>query len=117
MSCPCGTDVPISECCGRFHSGEAIAQTPEQLMRSRYAAFCVRDSEYLIASHHPSKHLPDDREHLTRTMDTTEWLELRILETARTETIAASWNSSRFIDRAAIRIAKTVSSYTSVPIS
>ena len=78
--CPCGMERPIAECCGRFHSGQALPASPEELMRSRYSAFCVRDSEYLIETHHPSQHQSDDREHLTRTMESTEWLGLRILE-------------------------------------
>lgn len=51
-SCPCGTDRAYSECCGLFHAG-AVPATPEELMRSRYSAFAVRDAAYLLATWHP----------------------------------------------------------------
>ncbi len=52
--CPCGTGLPLAECCGRLHEGEATAATAEQLMRSRYSAFAVGDAAYLLATWHPT---------------------------------------------------------------
>jgi SEC-C motif-containing protein len=52
--CPCGTGQPYDACCGRLHRGEAQAPTAEALMRSRYSAFAVGDSAYLLRSWHPS---------------------------------------------------------------
>jgi SEC-C motif-containing protein len=51
--CPCGTGLPYADCCGRLHDGTATAATAEQLMRSRYSAFAVGDSAYLLATWHP----------------------------------------------------------------
>src|SRR5882672_7148498 len=45
--CPCGLDASYDDCCGRLHRGQAAA-TAEQLMRSRYVAFVVRDAAYLL---------------------------------------------------------------------
>jgi SEC-C motif-containing protein len=45
--CPCGSDKAYEDCCGPLHAGEAQAETPEALMRSRYAAFIKKDYEYL----------------------------------------------------------------------
>jgi SEC-C motif domain protein len=50
--CPCGTGLPYAECCGRLHDGTTTAATAEQLMRSRYSAFAVGDSPYLLATWH-----------------------------------------------------------------
>ena len=50
--CPCGTGLSYAECCGRLHDGTATAATAEQLMRSRYSAFAVGDSAYLLATWH-----------------------------------------------------------------
>ena len=50
--CPCGSDTSYAECCGRLHRG-AAAETAEQLMRSRYAAFAVGDEAYLFRTWHP----------------------------------------------------------------
>ena len=45
--CPCHSGKRYLECCGRFHRGE-VASTPEELMRSRYAAFSLGLGEYLV---------------------------------------------------------------------
>jgi SEC-C motif domain protein len=52
-SCPCGSSLTLDKCCGRYHQGEP-APTPEALMRSRYAAFVLGLSDYLLATWHPS---------------------------------------------------------------
>ena len=63
--------------------------TPEQLMRSRYTAFCRKNIDYLIATHHPSKRRADDRATLAHTINETEWLGLKIIraETGEREEI------------------------------
>ncbi|TCC00203.1 preprotein translocase [Micromonospora zingiberis] len=53
-ACPCGRGLPYPDCCGRLHSGAAQAPTAEALMRSRYAAFAVGDSDYLLRTWHTS---------------------------------------------------------------
>ncbi|GAA3651081.1 YchJ family metal-binding protein [Nonomuraea antimicrobica] len=53
-TCPCGLPADYPDCCGRFHRGEAAAATAEQLMRSRFAAFGVRDEGYLLRTWHPT---------------------------------------------------------------
>ena len=50
--CPCGNLRAYGDCCGRFHSGDG-ADTPQQLMRSRYGAFVLRLPDYLLATWHP----------------------------------------------------------------
>ncbi len=50
--CPCGGGA-YAACCGRFHAGETAA-TAEQLMRSRYSAYVLHDTAYLLQSWHPS---------------------------------------------------------------
>ncbi|WP_429065936.1 YchJ family protein [Aeromonas bestiarum] len=50
--CPCGSTLSLELCCGSLHQG-AEAQTPEQLMRSRYSAFVLGLGDYLVHSWHP----------------------------------------------------------------
>ncbi|MET8582071.1 YchJ family protein [Streptomyces collinus] len=52
-SCPCGRPESYDACCGRFHAGTAAAPTAEALMRSRYSAFVVGDTGYLLRTWHP----------------------------------------------------------------
>ena len=51
--CPCGSGERYDACCGRLHRGAAEAATPEELMRSRYAAYAVGDLDYVWRTWHP----------------------------------------------------------------
>ncbi|NLU61227.1 hypothetical protein HCA61_02990 [Rhodococcus sp. HNM0563] len=53
MPCPCGRGIRYSDCCGRLLDG-GVASRPEELMRSRYTAFVLRDTAYLLRTWHPS---------------------------------------------------------------
>jgi SEC-C motif-containing protein len=75
-ACPCGLPADYTDCCGRFHSGAALAPTAERLMRSRFSAFAVADPAYLLRTWHPSTR--------PRTLDldpTVRWTRLEVLET------------------------------------
>lgn len=67
--CPCGTGIAYVDCCGPVHTGRRRAETAEQLMRSRYSAFAVRDEAYLLRSWHvstrPEQLRLDPRHHWT----------------------------------------------------
>ena len=80
--CLCGSQEIYAACCRPYLSNDVNAPTPEALMRSRYTAFRKGNIDYLILTHHPSKRSPNDRKQLTQTIQNTDWLALRVLETA-----------------------------------
>ena len=45
--CPCHSGKKYKRCCRPFHGGEA-APTPEALMRSRYSAYALGLTDYVI---------------------------------------------------------------------
>lgn len=51
-ACPCGSGQPYDRCCGPCHQGVA-ATTAETLMRSRYSAYCLGLTDYLLTTWHP----------------------------------------------------------------
>jgi SEC-C motif-containing protein len=51
--CPCGLGLAYAECCGPAHHGTPPA-TAEALMRSRYTAFALGDTAYLMRSWDPA---------------------------------------------------------------
>ncbi len=51
--CPCGRPLPYRECCAPLHHGRA-ADDAEALMRSRYTAYVLADTDYLLATWHPT---------------------------------------------------------------
>ena len=52
LPCPCGSEKRYSECCARYHRG-AAAPTALLLMKSRYSAYAVGLSEYIMLTTHP----------------------------------------------------------------
>lgn len=50
MLCYCCSGKAFAECCQPYLSGQAQPDNCERLMRSRYSAFCVADSQYLLAT-------------------------------------------------------------------
>ena len=55
MDCPCGQPARYPQCCGRWHAGPLHLQAPdaEHLMRSRYSAYVLGKTGYLLETWHP----------------------------------------------------------------
>ncbi|GAA5169079.1 YchJ family protein [Viridibacterium curvum] len=77
LPCPCGS-VSYADCCGRYHAGDA-APSAEALMRSRYSAYVLRLSPYLMATWHPDTRPAS----LDLDEDACQWIGLQVLSHAR----------------------------------
>lgn len=77
-ACPCGTDRNYDDCCGAIHNGLSVAETAEQLMRSRYSAFVKELDNYLLQSWHPDYRPPS-----INFDPATKWLGLKIKHTEK----------------------------------
>lgn len=77
IPCPCGSDKSYATCCEPLHCGHAekVATSVEALMRSRYSAFALGLSDYLIASWHP-----DTRPEDISLDPSTRWRRLEIID-------------------------------------
>lgn len=60
--CPCQSQKEINNCCLPFIKGEKLPQSPEELMRSRYTAFCLKEIDYLAGTTDPENSESFDRE-------------------------------------------------------
>ena len=78
--CPCGSRKKYQYCCGVYLSGTKLPTTPEQLMRSRYTAFCRGDIDYLIATHAPDKRSKNESKELANSIKNTNWLGLNVID-------------------------------------
>lgn len=78
-SCPCCSSMLYKSCCQPFHRGSLTASNAEQLMRSRYSAFCLGDIDYLQVTLHPNHRRKDDKVELENTVQRTNWLGLKII--------------------------------------
>lgn len=83
QSCFCGSTRLFNDCCHLLLSNKTRANTAQQLMRSRYSAFCTANIDYLLATHHPRKSNSNDRELLIETIDSCQWLSLEITQTIK----------------------------------
>lgn len=73
--CPCESGKRLGECCLRVIEGER-AETAEELMRTRYTAYVLQDTRYLLHSWHP-----DTRPASIDIVTDQRWLGLRIKRT------------------------------------
>ena len=76
--CPCGSGLPFGQCCEPLISRQQDAKTPEQLMRSRYSAYFLKNETYLLDSWHASTR----PEKLSLENDATHWKKLKIISAA-----------------------------------
>ena len=82
--CPCGSKVKYKKCCQRYHKG-ATPPTALLLMRSRYSAYAVGESGYIVKTTHPnnpdySEDVATWRESIQQFTENTEFLGLEIVE-------------------------------------
>jgi SEC-C motif-containing protein len=74
LPCPCTPTKTYAECCQPLHNDQIQAASALRLMQSRYSAFALQKTAYLIKTWHPN-HRPKDL-----TLDSkTKWLSLEII--------------------------------------
>ncbi|MEW6998600.1 YchJ family protein [Colwelliaceae bacterium BS250] len=81
MKCPCGSDKDFSSCCQPFINKQQLPKTAEQLMRSRYSAYAIKDSEYIFQTYAMSKQPDNAINDIKEWAEQTTWLTLEILPT------------------------------------
>jgi SEC-C motif-containing protein len=84
--CPCFSGKRYVACCAPYHRAEREAESPQLLMRSRYAAFALGLGAYLartLATTHDDLALPQEDlvRQLSRARERQRFLGLRILRT------------------------------------
>lgn len=77
MQCPCGSGQTYHDCCQPLVEQQQLATSPEALMRSRYSAFCLANTDYLVATHHPDFCSADLA--LGLKQDQTQWHRLQVI--------------------------------------
>jgi SEC-C motif domain protein len=75
-SCPCNSGREYHACCGRHHAGMPAA-TAEALMRSRYCAYALGLTDYLLKTWHASTR-PAEHDLAGKPAVATRWLGLSI---------------------------------------
>ncbi len=79
--CPCGSKLQYSECCEPIIKGEQVAKTAQQLMRSRYSAYVMKELDHIYQSTHPSKRDDYDEKSTRNWSEKSQWEGLEIINT------------------------------------
>ena len=83
MTCVCGAGDATETHCGPLLRGERRAETAEELMRSRYAAYALGNVGYIVETHDPEKRTEVDRKNTELWSKQSEWLGLEVLATEK----------------------------------
>ncbi len=79
--CPCGSQQLFSECCQPIHKNIYLAQTPLQLMKSRYSAYVMGNIDYLKISHQRRTRKKVDFQDIRSWTNSVVWMQLEIIAT------------------------------------
>ena len=77
--CWCGSGKTANHCCSPYLSDEHKPETPEQLMRSRYSAYCCQDYQYILRTYSREKQSSLSVALLEESAQDSRWIGLRIL--------------------------------------
>jgi SEC-C motif domain protein len=83
MNCYCGSLKSFAKCCEPFIKS-VKAPSAEILMRSRYAAYCIHDVNYLIATTHISTRKLHSKEDTMAFAKQNQWIKLEIINAQKT---------------------------------
>lgn len=83
--CPCCSGKSYQACCQPLHKGSK-AESPEQLMRSRYSAFSQGNSQYLLETSSEQLRGSLTKDDLDQTCEAFQFVSLEIVS-AQSETV------------------------------
>ena len=78
MQCPCGSGNNFTQCCDLLVNKKKLAQSPEQLMRSRYSAYATNNAEYIYKTYAKISQSTQSIKEIHEWAEQTRWLKLVI---------------------------------------
>lgn len=79
QQCYCGTELSFENCCQPIIEGLQKATSAEQLMRSRYSAYCIQAADYLVATTNASTRKFHKKADILEWSKSNTWLKLEII--------------------------------------
>jgi SEC-C motif-containing protein len=86
MLCPCGTKKLYSECCLPLITKATSAKYPEQLMRSRYTAYCQNMPQYIFDTYAKSSQKSQSVAEIAQWGESCRWVKLTIHDASQLDT-------------------------------
>jgi len=78
--CPCGSKEPFKNCCQPFIQKTSNPITAEQLMRSRYSAYTIKDAQYIFDTYANKSQKEQSITDIKVWANEVNWLRLDVLE-------------------------------------
>ena len=78
MLCPCQSQKSFEECCQPFIEKQALPETAEQLMRSRYSAYATDNAQYIVDTYSKKTREKNTLADIQAWMKECRWLNLII---------------------------------------
>ncbi len=82
QNCYCGKNLSFESCCKPLIEGSQIATSAEQLMRSRYSAYCTQAADYLAQTTHKSTRQFHKKSDILEWSVSNKWMKLEIIKSA-----------------------------------
>lgn len=83
--CPCCSGKQFIVCCQPLHKSEKTANSPEQLMRSRYAAFATATVDYLLKTSHSSIRSGFTKSSIRQWATENDWQKLEVIQASEND--------------------------------
>lgn len=84
MKCHCGNNTLFKNCCEPIINATKEANSAEELMRSRYSAYCTQEADYLIETTHLSTRKFHKKSDVLEWSKSNHWLKLEIMSSSAT---------------------------------
>ncbi|UAA40296.1 SEC-C domain-containing protein [Paraneptunicella aestuarii] len=81
--CPCHSGKAFKSCCKPYLTNESLPSHPEQLMRSRYTAFALKQFQYIADTHYSKLDPINNAETLQQDFQDIQWQHLRIISSQK----------------------------------
>ncbi len=78
MLCPCGSEQRYDRCCHPIIMAKKPANSPVQLMRSRYSAYAQKEAQYIYLTYALASQTEQCIDEITQWAKQTKWLKLVI---------------------------------------
>lgn len=85
MLCYCGSLSAYAECCRPFIIQLKQPETCEQLMRSRYSAYCIKNADYIYMTYHPTQRLANSIQQIADFANNSHFIKLDIMASQQTD--------------------------------
>ncbi|WP_426370394.1 YchJ family protein [Pseudocolwellia sp. HL-MZ7] len=80
MLCPCGTNIEYNKCCETIILNNIEAKSPEKLMRSRYSAYALQNSEYIFNTYSKASQKKQSLQEIDTWAKETQWVNLDVID-------------------------------------